>query len=125
MTARLFPFPRELRLLTAEQFRQVFRCGGRVSAGGLRARMARNGRGHGRLGLAIGVKAAGGAVARNRIRRQVRESFRVNQHQLAGLDIVVSLTRSADGRRESLCQALPRLWGAVTRGAEGRGKWNG
>ena len=125
MTARRFRFPRELRLLTADQFRKVYRRGGRASAGALRARMAHNGRGHGRLGLAIGVKAAGGAVARNRIRRQVRESFRVHQHQLAGLDIVVSLPRFAGGRRESPGRALTRLWGAVTREAEGRGKWNG
>ena len=125
MMPRRLPFPRELRLLTAEQYRQVYRRGGRAAAGTLRARMARNGRGHGRLGLAIGVKAAGGAVARNRIRRQVRESFRVNQHQLAGLDVVVSLPRSAGGRRASPGRALPGLWGAVVREAEARGKWNG
>ena len=125
MTARRFPFPREFRLLTAEQYRRVYRRGGYASAGALRARMAGNGRGHGRLGMAVGVKAAGGAVARNRIRRQVRESFRVHQHQLAGLDIVVSLPRLAGGRRESPGRALPRLWGAVVRKAGARGKWNG
>lgn len=118
--AERLTFPRDLRLLTAEQYRQVFRRGGRAAAGPLRARMVGNGRGHGRLGLAIGVKAAGGAVARNRIRRQVRESFRVHQHELAGLDIVVGLPRFARGSRQSPGRALPRLWGAVVRRAEAR-----
>jgi ribonuclease P protein component len=42
-----------------------------------------------RLGLVISRKAAGSAVARNRIKRQVRESFRHWQGQLGSLDIVV------------------------------------
>ena len=32
--------------------------------------------GHARLGLSIGNKAVGNSVARNRVKRQVRESFR-------------------------------------------------
>mgnify|MGYP001816258655 FL=1 len=42
-----------------------------------------------RLGLAISKKHCRLATARNRIKRVVRESFRQQQEQLSGLDIVV------------------------------------
>jgi ribonuclease P protein component len=49
-----------------------------------------NGLGHPRLGLAVGIRAAGGAVARNRVKRRVREYFRHHQHLLPTVDLVVS-----------------------------------
>ena len=42
-----------------------------------------------RLGLAITRKRVPGAVARHRIKRQVRESFRLHQGILQGLDLIV------------------------------------
>jgi ribonuclease P protein component len=42
-----------------------------------------------RLGLAISKKNCRLAVGRNRIKRIVRESFRLHQGQLPGIDIVV------------------------------------
>ena len=44
--------------------------------------------GQARLGLVIAKKHARLAVERNRIKRQLRESFRHHQQALAGLDIV-------------------------------------
>ncbi len=120
-TGRSLEYPRRLRLLTAAQYRAVYRRGGRASAGPLRARMAANGLGHGRLGLSIGLKAAGSAVARNRMRRQVRESFRRHQHQLAGLDIVVSVPQARGGVVRGVGSALQRLWGVVAQATQARG----
>ena len=48
-----------------------------------------------RLGLAVAVRAAGNAVVRNRIRRTIRESFRLHQHALPAVDIVVSARAGA------------------------------
>ena len=48
-----------------------------------------NGQENARLGLAISKKQCKKAVARNRLKRVVRESFRQHKAGLKGLDIVV------------------------------------
>ncbi len=66
---------------------------------------------HPRLGLAISRKVAKTAVARNRIKRAVRESFRTHQGRLDALDIVV-LARPGVVERtnKELATALESLW---------------
>lgn len=118
-------FPREARLLKAADFRAVFRASTRAQAGPLRARVRPNGGKRGRLGLAMSRKACGNAVWRNRCRRQVRESFRVNQHRLAGLDVVVSLYPGNAAGKLIIRRHLPRLWSEVARAAKAEGKWRG
>lgn len=44
---------------------------------------------HTRLGVVVSKRVARGAVARNRIKRLVRESFRHHKHLLDSLDVVV------------------------------------
>ncbi len=123
MTPERLRFPREARLLKASEFRAVFRAGRRARAGLLHARLRPNGTGRARLGLAVSLKATRKAVVRNRVRRQLRESFRLNQHRLAGLDIVVSLSRPSAAGAIDLGPRLPRLWNEVARAAEAEGKW--
>ncbi len=60
-----------------------------------------NGLDHARLGLAISKRMIKTAVGRNRVKRQIRESFRHHQTQLAGLDIVV-LSRNAAAQASNL-----------------------
>ena len=64
-----------------------------------------------RLGLAIARKRIKSAVARNRLKRLIRESFRHHQVKLAGLDCVV-LARSGIGPISNLIlfQSLARHW---------------
>ena len=66
---------------------------------------------HPRLGLAISRKVARTAVARNRIKRVIRESFRHWQTRLDSLDIVV-LGRAgvATQPNKALDAALEKLW---------------
>lgn len=69
-----------------------------------------------RLGLAIATRTFGTAVARNRIKRLTRESFRLNQHDLPPVDVTVSARDAARlaGARE-LRSSLERHWKNVTR----------
>ena len=67
-----------------------------------------------RLGLAIAARTVGNSVARNRIRRVVRETFRLRQLQLPAIDLVISArneARSAGAAelRADLDQLLDRV----------------
>jgi len=46
-----------------------------------------------RLALVVSKRFVPRAVSRNRIRRLIRESFRLRQHTLGGRDLVIRLTR--------------------------------
>ena len=108
MTAR---FPRRARLLKPAQFKAVFARGLRVHERGLTAIAAANDVGQPRLGLAISKKAVALAVERNRIKRQIRESFRLNQQRLPSADLVVLVKPGARTPPSAqLGQNLERLW---------------
>ena len=55
-----------------------------------------NGMDHPRLGLAVPRRAVRGAVARHRLKRRIRESFRHHAEHLVGLDIVVIVRSGAE-----------------------------
>lgn len=66
---------------------------------------------HPRLGLAIATKTFGSAVARNRIKRIARESFRLNQHTLPPLDVTVAARPAAREAKPALLrESLGKLW---------------
>jgi ribonuclease P protein component len=68
-----------------------------------------------RLGLAVSVKTAGNAVERNRIRRLVRETFRLHQHELPRVDLVVNARPKARGAdAAALRSSLDSLWKKVS-----------
>ena len=67
-----------------------------------------------RLGLAVAVRTAGNAVARNRVRRIVKESFRLAQHELPAVDCVVAARARVKGApARELHLSLGSLWKQV------------
>ena len=69
-----------------------------------------------RLGLAIAKRYVKLAKDRNRIKRLTRESFRLNQHKLAGLDFVVmARTAAIQADHESLSRSLQRHWARLVK----------
>jgi ribonuclease P protein component len=67
--------------------------------------------GHPRLGLAISKKMLARAVDRNRVKRLIRETFRLGATELAGRDFVVMARRGIRPERPvENQQALVRLW---------------
>ena len=119
--------PRTARLLAADAFERVFasptRCSDRyftmlarkheVAGGEPGKRAARGGA---RLGLAISKRCALRAVARNRIKRVIRESFRHAQCDLPDVDVVVMCRRAAAGAdKQTLRASLDALWKRIGR----------
>ncbi len=71
---------------------------------------------HPRLGLAIATRVFGSAVARNRIKRLARESFRLNQHTLPGVDVTIAALDAARGAGSSALRAsLDKHWRTITK----------
>jgi ribonuclease P protein component len=74
----------------------------------------RNDKGCARIGLAVASRTAGGSVERNRLRRIIRESFRLHQHELPPVDLVVSARSAArKAARSALRADLDALWNEV------------
>jgi ribonuclease P protein component len=82
-------FPKPLHLRTPREFAAVYDAKVRESRGPLLIYALPNGLNHPRIGLSTSRKV-GTAVRRNRIRRLLREAFRLMQHDLPrGYDLVV------------------------------------
>jgi ribonuclease P protein component len=82
-------FKKAKRLLAGRQFKQVIEAGCRASDGMLVVYSSANGTGQARLGISV-ARTCGGAVVRNRLRRLIREAFRLNFAKIpSGFDYVV------------------------------------
>ncbi|HLE94492.1 MAG: ribonuclease P protein component [Sulfuricaulis sp.] len=69
---------------------------------------------HGRLGIIVSRKTSPRAVVRNRVKRQIRESFRGSQQRLNGLDIVVVASPKAGGAETAVLRtSLDQFWEKV------------
>lgn len=64
----------------------------------------------------IGKKSVKLSVERNRLKRQIRESFRLNQDNLVGWDIVVVARKGlGDLQNAELAQQFGKLWKRLAR----------
>ena len=83
-------FPKSARLLKRAEFRRVYDEGQRRSGPLCAVFFRPNGLGETRLGITVPVRV-GNAVLRNRVRRRLREAFRLQRSLLApGWDIVLN-----------------------------------
>ena len=104
-------FPRRSRLLNPADFERVFKNGRRETTPLLTAVVATGVIDQARLGLAISKKQAALAVDRNRLKRQIRASFREAQHRLPACDIVIMAKPAARTRpRDEFNADLQKLW---------------
>jgi ribonuclease P protein component len=106
-----FSFPPQCRLLTPAAYKTVFAQPVKSSDKYFTLLATRNQLDHPRLGLAIAKKVIKRAVDRNSIKRLARESFRLRQHTLTALDVVVLARRDAlTASPEVLRKSLERHW---------------
>lgn len=105
-------FPRRLRLLTAGDYRHVFdQAAYKVHGKGLLALACSNGVDHPRVGLVISKKNVRRAVDRNRLKRLIRESFRLQQHRLPAVDVIVLARRGVhELDNDTLHRQLYGMW---------------
>ena len=83
-------FPKQYRLLRRSEFQRVYEQGQRRSASLCTIFYRPNGLAQTRLGITV-PRRLGTAVLRNRIKRRVREIFRLHRHELpGGWDIVLN-----------------------------------
>ena len=107
-------FPAARRLRRKWEFDQLYACGRRLGNQHFGITVQPNELGLARLGLAVASKPFGGSVPRNRIRRLIRESFRLCQHDLPHVDLVVSARpRARDASAAELRASLDGLWDKV------------
>jgi ribonuclease P protein component len=110
-------FSRDKRLLTPRQFKNVFDSPSAKIPGKNILLLARdNDLGHSRLGLVIGKKSVKLSVERNRLKRLLRESFRLNQDRLTGWDLVIVARKGiADQTNTELLEQFGKLWKRLVR----------
>jgi ribonuclease P protein component len=107
-------FPAARRVRRKWEFDQLYARGKRLGNHHFGITMTPNALGLARLGLAVASKPFGGSVPRNRIRRLIRESFRLRQHELPDVDLVVSARpRAKDASAAELRASLDVLWDKV------------
>lgn len=72
-----------------------------------------------RLGMVVSRRAAHRAVKRNRLKRLIRESFRLHQHQLPNADIVVLARKNTCEQSPAAIRALlAEQWQTLAKQAE-------
>ena len=95
-------------------FRRLYAKGKSLASGTGVVYCRKNGSRQNRLGLTVGTKL-GKAVRRNKIRRRLREIYRLNEVRLrGGWDIVlVARTRAAEAKYQELETDLLRTFGRL------------
>ena len=100
-------FPKQARLLNAAEYAQVLQRGQRkVKSGALGIKTSPNRLNRPRLGLVVPKKGTPKAHDRNRIKRVIREEFRLAQPKLPSIDMVVQVFGEVS--KQQLSAALAR-----------------
>lgn len=105
-----YGFPGRYKLKKTDEFSSVFSFRRRIYGECLVLHHQPNGLETPRLGIVVGKKVARRAVARNYMRRVLREWFRLNREQIGALDLVIRVQKPfARADRERIQQELQNL----------------
>lgn len=115
-----FQFPKSVRLLTSGDYSDVFQAVDvRVSSKHFLILARGKNLPTARLGIIVAKKNVKLAVQRNRIKRLLRESFRLKQNTLPNLDLVVLAKKGVDRLDNPDCATeLQYLWNKLSRKAD-------
>ncbi len=103
--------PRATRLRRAADFLAMRDAQGRLDGRYVQIRYAMAAGANARMGMAVSRRVSKRAVDRNRIKRQLRESFRQVRAKLPPLDLlVIARSEAAAADNATLRAELDRLW---------------
>jgi ribonuclease P protein component len=88
-----FRLARQAKIVKTDDFSSVFNLRKRIASPHLVMRYRLNESNMARLGLIVSKKTAKLAVQRNYMRRVLRELFRLNQHNLPVIDLVIQVQK--------------------------------
>ena len=104
-------FDKSCRLLCSSDFSKVFAKPVKVGDQCFTILAINNTLSSSRLGLAVAKKHAKHAVQRNRLKRIIRESFRLHRLEFCHMDVVVLIKpKSVDTTNVCLFKQLNKLW---------------
>jgi ribonuclease P protein component len=106
-------YPRKLRLLTPLDFQTVYRNARRFACYNSVILVKTNSRDCPRLGISLPKKVVPTAAQRNRIKRVIRESFRLVQNNLKGFDIIVVIKKKIETFDSNFKTSLTEQWKKV------------
>jgi ribonuclease P protein component len=110
------PFTPAQRLHNKSDFDRVYKDARRFADACFAIFVRPNDAASARLGLSVAARVIGNAVRRNRIKRLVRESFRLHQHELPAFDIVVNARSGArDADNAAVVRSLEKHWRALSK----------
>lgn len=98
------------RLRKKSDVDRVFSQGRRVYSSCYQAVYLKNDLSYPRLAIIVAKKKCPLSVGRNHFRRLVREHFRLNQHQLGGVDLVVLLKSPVENPKHLKFLCLEKLF---------------
>ena len=104
-------FKRQSRLLNRAAFQAVFKEKKKYFGNGFILYSCQNSVGYPRMGVILSKKQVRLASHRNRVRRVIKESFRLNQSKLPDLDFVVVCLKKAETlKRKELFRCITEQW---------------
>jgi len=110
-TRALLQHPRSARLLRPGDFTALRQSGKRIATKYFQCEFRPNSTPSARLGMAVSRRVSKRAVERNRIRRQIRETFRLQRPNLPHCDILIIARTSAATTDSRILRAeLTDLW---------------
>jgi len=104
-------FPKKVRLVNQTEYDAVFKKAKKVSQKHVLSLYRPNQLDISRLGIIVSKRVARSAVSRNLIKRIIRESFRVSQNRLQGLDIILLMRQGCSLLdKTELRKTIDQLW---------------
>jgi ribonuclease P protein component len=91
--AQTYRLVKQAKMIKTDDFSSVFNFRKRISTQYLAIHYQPNMHQRARLGLVVGKKTAKLAVSRNYMRRVLREFFRLNQHQICHVDLIIRVQK--------------------------------